>query len=228
MGIVVLHALATEKQGPVAKVPALRERVQCAAWLSQPGGPFPRRPDSSGACPQPYWRQRAAPPSPAARTVHWWPRRCGLFDLVCHGRAAWLVCRPGRAVILRISGILLGADRQRVLPDSLAMKCPVQPDTVASRQPCAGTFHLGKPLHQVIRPAMARSVQCLSQAGSFHTGETPHANRRHQGRQARHAVRPAMFLFEQFMMWWEVLLWEGIRSWREYRGGGIGNDDGTA
>lgn len=29
-----------------------------------------------------------------------------------------------------------------------------------------------------------------------------------------------MFLFEQFMLWWEVLLWEGIRSWREYRGNG--------
>ena len=37
-----------------------------------------------------------------------------------------------------------------------------------------------------------------------------------------------MFLFEQFMMWWEVLLWEGIRSWREYQGGGRGADDGTA
>jgi hypothetical protein len=37
-----------------------------------------------------------------------------------------------------------------------------------------------------------------------------------------------MFLFEQFMMWWEVLLWEGIRSWREYRGGRNGTDDGTA
>lgn len=36
-----------------------------------------------------------------------------------------------------------------------------------------------------------------------------------------------MFLFEQFMMWWEVLLWEGIRSWREYRGSRHRTDDGT-
>ena len=34
-----------------------------------------------------------------------------------------------------------------------------------------------------------------------------------------------MFLFEQFMLWWEVLLWEGIRSWREYQGGRKGVDD---
>jgi hypothetical protein len=32
------------------------------------------------------------------------------------------------------------------------------------------------------------------------------------------ASEAAMFLFEQFMLWWEVLLWEGIRSWRQYRG----------
>jgi hypothetical protein len=37
-----------------------------------------------------------------------------------------------------------------------------------------------------------------------------------------------MFIFEQFMLWWEVLLWEGIRSWREYRGGRSEKDNGTA
>ena len=35
-----------------------------------------------------------------------------------------------------------------------------------------------------------------------------------------------MFLLEQFMLWWEVLLWEGIRCWREYRqGSGEGDQD---
>jgi len=34
-----------------------------------------------------------------------------------------------------------------------------------------------------------------------------------------------MFLFEQFMLWWEVLLWEGIRSWREYRKGSGAEDE---
>ena len=33
-----------------------------------------------------------------------------------------------------------------------------------------------------------------------------------------------MFLLEQFLLWWEVLLWEGIRTWREYRGGGEADD----
>jgi hypothetical protein len=37
-----------------------------------------------------------------------------------------------------------------------------------------------------------------------------------------------MYLLEQFMLWWEVLLWEGIRSWRAYRAGGNEGDDGTA
>ena len=37
-----------------------------------------------------------------------------------------------------------------------------------------------------------------------------------------------MYLFEQFMMWWEVLLWEGIRSWREYRERRSGLDDEAA
>jgi len=34
-----------------------------------------------------------------------------------------------------------------------------------------------------------------------------------------------MFLLEQFMLWWEVLLWEGIRSWRTYRGNNSEVDD---
>ena len=37
-----------------------------------------------------------------------------------------------------------------------------------------------------------------------------------------------MFLLEQFMLWWEVLLWEGIRSWREHRGRNTGVDDTAA
>ena len=37
-----------------------------------------------------------------------------------------------------------------------------------------------------------------------------------------------MYLFEQFMMWWEVLLWEGIRFWREYRERRSGLDDEAA
>jgi hypothetical protein len=37
-----------------------------------------------------------------------------------------------------------------------------------------------------------------------------------------------MFLLEQFMLWWEVLLWEGIRSWREYRAGSGEEDQGAA
>jgi hypothetical protein len=37
-----------------------------------------------------------------------------------------------------------------------------------------------------------------------------------------------MYLLEQFMLWWEVLFWEGIRSWREFRGAGCDGDDGTA
>jgi hypothetical protein len=38
----------------------------------------------------------------------------------------------------------------------------------------------------------------------------------------------AMFLFEQFLLWWEVLLWEGIRTWREYLGINRRTDDGAA
>lgn len=33
-----------------------------------------------------------------------------------------------------------------------------------------------------------------------------------------------MFILEQFMLWWEVLLWEGIRSWREYKGAACNAD----